>query len=83
MILSLNNTPPLRKYSGVEPPEGGDFFRYTFLLFEQPADFKIPPKFAPWVGPQATKSTSFDFEGFVAETGLQQPIAANTFFTRK
>lgn len=77
-----SNTTASTEYRRPDPTKGEDY-RYTLLLFDQPANFTIPTKFDQWIGPHAIKRINFDFPGFVKDTGLQQPVAANFFFARK
>ena len=77
-----DNTTILKEYREPQPPEDRPR-RYTLLLFDQPATFTIPSRFDPWIGELASRRKNFDFAGFVEETGLQKPVAANTFFTQR
>lgn len=78
-LTSLNNSPALTAYRGPRPPAGDGPHRYTLLLFDQPANFTIPSEFAAFVGPEAQRPF-FNFTRFVAETGLEKPVAGNYFF---
>jgi phosphatidylethanolamine-binding protein (PEBP) family uncharacterized protein len=60
------------KYFQPSPPAGDPPHRYTFLLYAQPANFTVPPKY-----PNLQQSVlGFDLNAFAAAAGLGQPKAA-------
>jgi phosphatidylethanolamine-binding protein (PEBP) family uncharacterized protein len=60
------------KYFQPSPPAGDPPHRYTFLLYKQPNDFKIPPKY-----PNLAMSVlAFDPVAFAEAAGLGEPKAA-------
>ena len=86
MIANLNTTSEgnhttVAGYIEPQPPSGSPPHNYTLFLFEQPKEFKIPPKYDPYL---ATKKTplnriNFPLRQFLKETGLKKPVAANWF----
>ena len=66
------------------PPNYSVPHRYTFFLYAQPADFKIPTSpvdfsvFNATIQPMGR--VGFDVEQFAREAGLGEPLAANFFF---
>jgi len=74
--LGLSNGTVITYYAGPGPIVATGAHRYSWLLFEQPADFAAPANLStPGVGP-----SHWNFPAYVQETGLGAPIAAN-FFT--
>ena len=69
-------------YLRLSPP---DFRIYNFclMLFEQPQDFHVPDDFNFTRAGLFKTRQHFNFTRFAAETGLQQPIAANFFSSSK
>jgi phosphatidylethanolamine-binding protein len=65
-------------YLQPSPPAGDYAHTYVFMLFEQPPGFQIPANFAS-IDPPATITARFPFNltGFIEETGLKNPLAAN------
>jgi phosphatidylethanolamine-binding protein (PEBP) family uncharacterized protein len=61
------------KYFQPSPPAGDPPHRYTFLLYSQPGNFSIPPKYANL----QLAVLGFDVNTFATATGLSQPKAAN------
>ena len=60
------------KYFQPSPPAGDPPHRYTFLLYSQPDNFKIPAKYSTL----STSVLGFDPVAFAAAAGLGEPKAA-------
>lgn len=60
-------------YLQPSPPVGDSPHSYTFLLFEEPANFSIPASY----GDLAANRVNFNVSKFVADTGLGAPLAGN------
>jgi phosphatidylethanolamine-binding protein (PEBP) family uncharacterized protein len=60
------------KYFQPSPPAGDPPHRYTFLLYAQPNNFTIPPKYASL----QMSVLGFDLDVFATAAGLGQPKAA-------
>ncbi|KAK5074993.1 hypothetical protein LTS08_005429 [Lithohypha guttulata] len=75
--LLQNNTQPRVAYRRPRPPTNSSAHRYIQYLFEQPPNFSIP---AIYSGYNNTNASRFPFEQFVADAGLNQPVAANYFY---
>ena len=60
------------KYFQPSPPAGDPPHRYTFLLYSQPDNFKIPPKYTN----MQQSVLGFDLNAFATAAGLDQPKAA-------
>lgn len=75
--LLVNNTAPRVAYRRPAPPTNSSAHRYIQYLFEQPANFQIPPIYS---GYNATNASRFPFERFVIDANLGSPVAANYFY---
>ncbi|KAI0642220.1 phosphatidylethanolamine-binding protein, partial [Trametes meyenii] len=74
----VNNTPALSDYISPAPPAGSDPHRYILLLFVQPSSFSAT---ASNLVNASTPILNFNLSRFVAETGLEGPIAGTYFLT--
>ena len=72
------NSPPIASYANPRPPAGTGPHRYTLFVFRQPENFTIPPDYASFGN---SSRASFNFPDFIAQTGLNMPVAANYFFS--
>lgn len=72
-------TLPSASYLAPTPPGGSGVHRYTFLLYSQPEDFRVPASYAAFFAdvPDLSNRLPFDIEDFAEDSGLGQPIAAN------
>ncbi|KAF2104748.1 PEBP-like protein [Rhizodiscina lignyota] len=61
-------------YRQPSPPPGDQPHRYVFMLFAQPASFAIPSNFTEVLQTRVP----FDYMGFINQTGLTTPLAANS-----
>ncbi|EHA52759.1 hypothetical protein MCOR27_002635 [Pyricularia oryzae] len=71
-VLSSTATGPTA-YLGPSPPAGQPAHRYTFLLFEQPANFAVP------AGQRQVLNSrvGFDMNTFAQQAGLAAPLYGN------
>ncbi|KAJ9606248.1 hypothetical protein H2200_009209 [Cladophialophora chaetospira] len=60
------------------PPPGDIAYRYTLLLYPQPANFSVPAAYASFSPPaNVNVRYPFNMSGLAEAAGLGQPIAAN------
>ena len=72
---------PLAAYIGPQPTSTRPH-SYTLLLFAQPKNFTVPPRFdafLPLNTSDPLNRVNFPVVDFVKETGLGSPVAANYF----
>lgn len=76
---STSATLPSASYLAPTPPGGDGVHRYTFVLFSQPDDFKVPATYAAFFvdKPDLSNRLPFDIEKFAQDSGLGEPVAAN------
>jgi phosphatidylethanolamine-binding protein len=78
--------PHVANYTGPGPPPLSSPHRYIFLLYEQPAGWDVARAELAGVkrgadvghGPRMR----FDLDGWIAQTGLGEPVAGNWFVSR-
>lgn len=81
LLLSPDpNTPALVPYARPMPPENSPAHRYILWIFEQPDNFSVPEQYS---GFGAQNRTGFNLTAFVADTGLDGPVAANYFYVSR
>ncbi|XP_018106547.1 phosphatidylethanolamine binding protein 4 L homeolog isoform X2 [Xenopus laevis] len=60
-------------YHRPSPPPGTGYHRYQFYLYEQPIGIQ------PYLLPEESRRSTWDFEAFVARTKLGKPLATTQF----
>ncbi|KEF51003.1 uncharacterized protein A1O9_12929 [Exophiala aquamarina CBS 119918] len=76
---SSSATLPSASYLAPTPPGGSGVHRYTFVLYSQPDDFRVPATYAAFFAdvPDLSNRLPFDIEKFAEDSGLGEPVAAN------
>ncbi|TGO33224.1 hypothetical protein BHYA_0259g00060 [Botrytis hyacinthi] len=80
--LLTTTSPFIANYIGPAPPPGSAPHRYSFYVFEQPADFDAG-KYAPAAGKPLSLwyRMRFDLDGWQKMAGLGEPVAVNYFLS--
>ncbi|TGO46560.1 hypothetical protein BOTNAR_0579g00010 [Botryotinia narcissicola] len=78
----ITSSPFIANYIGPAPPPGSAPHRYSFYLFEQPADFDAA-KYAPAAGKPLSNwyRMRFDLDAWQKMAGLGEPVAENYFLS--
>jgi len=74
LTLNLNASTPVIAYHAPAPASGSGPHRYTILLYSQSATFKAPATPA-----RGSPVTMIDFNTYIKDAGLTQPLAGNYF----
>ena len=79
--LTAGDVKPVAHYGPAGPPPISGPHRYLFILYEQPADFDGTKFGQPADGKQfpMTKRIRYNYEAFVRDAKLGEPLAANWF----